>query len=182
MTANEQNRIRELIDRISRINAADDWSGEINPSQWTALSYLARANRFSRTPSQVADYMAATRGTVSQTLKALARKNLVRETRSDRDKRSISYTVTDSGAALVDEIETASRPTLKDTDTATLLAGLEDLVRTSLKQRGMRPFGICRTCRHHRKTGSGGYCTLLQETLTQPETGQICHEHALAES
>lgn len=182
MQTAKQNRIKELIDRIARINAADEWAEEINPTQWTALSYLARANRFSRSPSQVADFMTATRGTVSQTLKALAKKGLVTETRSDQDKRSISYSTTDRGDALVHRNSTLHHAvsSLGQDETSFLLSGLEDLMRKALKQRGLRAFGVCETCTHHRKTGTGGYCALLQESLSRPETKQICHEHAEA--
>lgn len=178
----KQNRIKELINRIARINAADEWAEEINPTQWTALSYLARANRFSRSPSQVADFMTATRGTVSQTLKALAKKGLISEVRSNQDKRSISYSVTNLGDALVHRDSTLHHAvsSLGTDETASLLTGLEDLVRNALKQRGLRAFGVCETCMHHRKSKTGGYCALLQESLSRPETKQICHEHAEA--
>ncbi|MEH6525594.1 MAG: MarR family transcriptional regulator [Sneathiella sp.] len=180
MSKLDQNRVKELIDRLARINSADEWAEDINPVQWTALSYLVRANRFSRSPSQVSDFMTATRGTVSQTLKALARKGLVKEVRSDQDKRSISYSVTKQGEALFQKISTieAAAPLLNDTDMSSLLSGLEMLVRTTLHQRGLRPFGICKTCVYHRKTAQGGFCELLDEPLSIPETTQICHEQS----
>jgi predicted transcriptional regulator len=59
-----------LIDRLERLTRAGEGLG-LNPAQWEALRFLARANRFSRSPAAVADYLASTRGTVSQTLIAL---------------------------------------------------------------------------------------------------------------
>jgi len=180
MPPTDRARIKDIIDRLGRITAAEEWNDEINPTQWTALSYLARANRFSRSPSQVSDYMAATRGTVSQTLKALARKGLVKEHRSDQDKRSISYSVTGQGLTLLEGetlIEDAASA-LSDRQRTALLDGLETLMRNALARRRSRPFGICRTCAHHRKAGDGGFCTLLGVPLSPAETGQICHEHA----
>ena len=94
MENKNQHRIRDLIERIARLNSADEWTDDLNPTQWSALSYLSQANQFSRSPSQVAEFMAATRGTVSQTLKALARKELIIEIRSQIDRRWISYDVT----------------------------------------------------------------------------------------
>lgn len=180
MPSTDHARIKDIIDRLGRIVAAEEWNDEINPTQWTALSYLARANRFSRSPSQVSDYMAATRGTVSQTLKALARKGLVEEHRSDQDKRSISYSVTGQGLTLLEGetlIEDAASA-MSDRQRTALLDGLETLMRTALARRRSRPFGVCRTCTHHRKVGDGGYCKLLSVPLSPVETGQICHEHA----
>lgn len=179
MNNGNRTRIKDLIDRLARINAADEWEADLNPTQWTALTYLARANRFSRSPSQVSDFMTATRGTVSQTLKALARKGLIEEIRSELDKRSISYTVTAKGAELAGRhsIIEAAVARLTDTDSTALENGLDTLLRQALKQRGLRPFGVCAACRHHQSKQNGGFCILLQEPLTCAETTQICHEY-----
>ncbi len=179
MTDDDQTRVRDLIDRIARLSAADEWSDDINPTQWVALSYLAKANRFSRAPSQVAEFMAATRGTVSQTLKALARKGLISEVRSAVDKRWISYSVTEDGIAVLNRktvIDEAASG-LDDRTVSRLADGLEALVRQALTSRGKRAFGICVSCRHHKKQESGGYCMLLDEQLTQSDGTRICHEH-----
>jgi len=179
MTKASRHHIRDLIERIARISAADEWSDDLNPSQWTALSYLARANRFSRAPSHVAEFMAATRGTVSQTLKALARKGLIEEMRSETDRRWISYSITETGT------ETLSRSMvindlydgLDQSVAGPLADGLEALLRNALKARDKRPFGLCKTCRHHKKKRTGGFCMLLNEELARDETFQICYEH-----
>lgn len=176
----EAQQIRDLIDRLTRLSAAEEWNGPLNPSQFAALSYLARANRFSRAPSHVADYLATTRGTASQTLKALARKNLIDETRSDADKRSIRYDVAQDGLDLLNVssgMDEIIDHLPKDTSTA-LATGLKALVSAMLLQRGNRSFGLCRTCKHHENLEKGGYCKLLEVGLSPVETGQICHEHA----
>jgi len=180
MENTDKRRVRELIDRLGRIIAADEWGEDINPTQWTALSYLAEANRFSRSPSQVAEFMSATRGTVSQTLKALARKGLIEEVRSETDKRSISYTITAKGRDLIQkrlESEDLSH-SADDRDLSELADRLEAFARDILRQRGLRPFGICETCTHNARTQDGWYCTLLREPLDGQEIKQLCHEHA----
>ncbi|MBO0335077.1 MarR family transcriptional regulator [Sneathiella sp. CAU 1612] len=179
---NDKRRIKELIERLDRITAADEWGDDINPTQWTALSYLSRANSFSRSPSHVADFMTTTRGTVSQTLKALARKGLITEIRSEHDKRSISYSITEKGEKLFKKESTIEEAALQlgGEEVSTLLAGLEALARTALKQRGYKSFGVCDTCSYHRKEAEGGYCNLLNLPLSPPQTKQICHEHTSA--
>lgn len=180
MAKGDQQRIRELIERLGRISAADEWANDVNPTQWTALSYLARANRFSRSPSHVADFMVATRGTVSQTLKSLARKGLIAEIRSEQDRRSISYSVTEKGAKLLERrsaIE-AAIGAIGDEMAISLLAGLETLARAALRERGYKRFGVCQTCIHHRSSPAGAYCQLLNLPLAPAETQQLCHEHA----
>lgn len=180
MKSHDHQRLRDVIDRLGRIVAADEWSDAVNPTQWTALSYLARANRFSRSPSQVADYMEATRGTVSQTLKALARKGLITEIRSEQDKRSISYSVTKEGLSVLDgsSLIAEAAASLPERERSALIAGLEALIHKALQKRGSRAFGVCETCTFHEKRDSGGYCRLLDEPLAPLETGQICHEHS----
>ncbi len=171
--------VRDLIDRLTRLNAAEEWNGPLNPSQFAALAYLARANRFSRAPSHVADFLATTRGTASQTLKALARKALIQEVRSETDKRSIRYDVTGDGTALLAAPSGLDKVigTLSPEITESLAYSLKALVLAMLHERGGRSFGICRTCRHHETSEDGGYCRLLQVPLARQEAGQICHEH-----
>ncbi|WP_298812499.1 MarR family transcriptional regulator [uncultured Roseibium sp.] len=176
----EAQQIRDLIDRLTRLSAAEEWNGPLNPSQFAALSYLARANRYSRAPSHVADYLATTRGTASQTLKALARKSLIDETRSDADKRSIRYDVAPDGLDLL-KVPSGLDEVINELPNETsfvLTAGLKALVNAMLLRRDNRSFGLCRTCKHHQGREKGGYCKLLEVELSPVETGQICHEHA----
>jgi DNA-binding MarR family transcriptional regulator len=177
---NNNKRIKEMIDRLGRINAADEWGEDINPTQRTALSYLARANRFSRSPSQVSDFMTATRGTVSQTLKVLARKGLIAEIRSEYDKRSISYSITEKGEALLQKTGTIENAVslLNDDESSLLLGGLETLMRNVLKQRNFKAFGVCETCKHHLRKSHGLVCDLLGEPLSPAEAKKICHEYS----
>jgi len=172
--------IRDLIDRLTRLAAAEEWNGPLNPSQFAALSYLARANRFSRAPSHVAEYLATTRGTASQTLKALARKDLIEETRSAADKRSIHYDPTPEGLSLLEDPSALEDiiGELPPELAASLAASLKALVLAMLHRRGGRSFGICYTCRHHEERKEGRYCRLLDVPLSPGDADKICHEHS----
>ncbi len=70
----------QLIERLDRLVRSGESGHGLNPAQWEALRYLARANRFSRNPAALADYLGSTRGTVSQTLIALEQKGHVART------------------------------------------------------------------------------------------------------
>jgi DNA-binding MarR family transcriptional regulator len=170
--------LRDLITRLARLNAAKTWGDDLNPAQVSALVYLSRANRFSRSPSHVAEYLGTTRGTMSQTLKALERKGYVSEARSETDKRSISYNLTPDGAqvatrsgALEDVIKA-----LPMQDKAMLEGTLSSALLSLVTKLGGRPFGICNTCRHHRQKDGDPYCGLLELVLAPEETTQICNE------
>ena len=170
----------DLVDRLFRLSAAGDLAEALNPTQRMALAYLALANRFSRCPSHVAEYMALTRGTASQTLKALVRKKLICAQRSPVDGRSISYKVTEQGALMMRRI-TVVEQVLQTMDTdfvRTFNAQLEIVLRQALLLYGKKPFGPCRSCQYHEKTGSGAHCGLLNEPLQAGEDQQIYQEFA----
>lgn len=177
----EDEEIAELMDRIARLHSARRRSAALPEAQVAALDYLARANRFSRSPSAVADYLAATRGTVSQTLIALARKGLVTEEPAPDDRRSRIYSLTPEGRA---EIGGAApgpdwdggQPGTK----ARLIAGLRAALAVMIRDAGGRSFGLCRTCRHHRPGRDGAFCALLGVALATAEADQICAEHQAA--
>jgi DNA-binding MarR family transcriptional regulator len=173
--------IRDLIDRLSRIYAAGQRSDELNPTQLAALFYLSRANEFSRAPSQVADYLAATRGTVSQTLKTLLRKGFIAEIASATDRRRITYDLTPLGEKMVSSFSGNEAIKTLDEPTASRIAdALKVLVRTLLRSRGDRSFGVCRTCRHHQTDADGARCALLEVRLRPGEMERICYEHEIA--
>lgn len=174
--------LRDLLDRLARIIASEAWSDDLNPTQHAALNYLACANRFSRSPSHVADYLCATRGTVSQTLKALARKGLVEEMKSETDRRSIEYRLTRQGETVAVSTSTLDDvvSSLPPSEVDKLTDGLSSLVRQTIAKQGGRSFGVCRTCVHHQKRGSQGWCALLDVDLDPEASSQICHEHKTA--
>ena len=171
-----------MIDRLSRLTAADDRTGDLNPAQAASLDYLGRANRFSRAPSHVADYLGATRGTVSQTLKALERKGLIQARSNPDDRRGLIYDLTPEGAQWADRIRAseAALETLDKPDRAALDRGLRAAMTSMLEVRGGRPFGICGLCRYHETDGAGRRCALLDVALAAPEAAQICHEQVPA--
>lgn len=181
MSEPDHTEIPDLLDRIARVTAAEDWSAALNPAQRSALAYLARTNVFSRSPSNVADFMCTTRGTASQTLKALAAKGYVEPTRSDADKRSISYDVTPTGRVALDSPSElgATLNDLPKKDAAALAKTLAQTARNLLGRRGFRSFGVCRTCKHHQHSADGRSCMLLEIALTETTADEICHEHSL---
>lgn len=171
-------RIRELINRLARLDTMQGWQGDLNPTQSAVLDYLTRANRFSRSPSQVADYLGTTRGTISQSLKSLGQKSYVVEKRSDADKRTISFELTAKGlaAAVAPNLMADAVSNMDETSSDALVASLEAILRPLLRENGGRPFGICNACDHFVVRENGGYCALLSEDLSPTDATQICHE------
>ena len=178
----EQEFVTHLIKRLARIDADDSWNDGVNPVQRMALEYLSRANRFSRKPSQVASFMGSTRGTISQTLKSLAAKGYIAEERSETDRRSISYTLTEQGRNAVTSsgLLGQSLAGLPATEILQLGTILRTVLDQALKQNDQRSFGVCSQCQHFTSRRPGGYCNLLGVSLSHSETEKICFEQVPA--
>jgi len=88
--------VAELVVQLGRIAHGYGYTEGLTPAQWSALRYLSRANRFSRTVSAFAEFHATTRGTASQTVKCLVARGYLSRTRSPRDGRSARLQVTDN--------------------------------------------------------------------------------------
>ena len=182
-------RLLELLERVGNLlrseeRAAGAVSG-LPPAQVQALAYLARANRYSDTPQAVAEYLGATKGTVSQTLLRLREKGYLLEKPDNTDARVLHLTPSAKGRRLLKTIqpheflEVALGQVHKSTS---LEKGLEDLLRGMQHARGGRAFGVCQGCRHHlakdRASGSGGtaQCGLTGENLKPAEARLLCRE------
>lgn len=179
--------LTELLRRLSRVLQNEGHAGGLNPVQQDALRYLARANRFSRTPSAVAAYLGSTKGTVSQTVRALTQKGLVEKQSDPENGRIVRLSLTASGKSMLDADQLSAIGACVDSLPAPQRRAAEGALETLLSQvlaaRGGRPFGVCRTCRHFRE-GDGdrvsATCGLLSVPLSTEDSGMICAEHAPA--
>jgi DNA-binding MarR family transcriptional regulator len=177
--------VAHLIDRLDRLARSGEAVGELNPAQWEALRFVARANRFSRTPAALAEYLGSTRGTVSQTLIALEQKGHVTREPSPRDRRSVMLELTAMGSqalkhdpilALAADLENAAPHQLEAT-----VEVLRGALHAMITRNGGRAFGACYACRHFRKGGGSGrsaphHCALLDEPLSDTDSRAICVE------
>ena len=182
MESSPENSLSDRIERLGRLAASDARSGGLNATQVAALRYLAQANRFSRSPSQVSDYLAATRGTVSQTLKALQQKGLAVEKASAADKRSISYDLTPAGEAAAKAAPglDAALNSLTPDERRRISDALNLVLETLVAANDGKRFGQCFTCRFHRRQDTGGYCDLLNVPLLPEDGEKICAEQQSA--
>ncbi len=174
-----------LIDRLERLARSDEQVGDLNPAQWEALRYLARANRFSRTPAALADYLASTRGTVSRTLASLEAKGYVTRADNLRDGRSVEFVLSADGERtlkrdplrrLAKDVEHAA-----GADVVALRDALRQTLHTAITRNRGRAFGVCRTCHHFRahvrpSTRTPHHCALLDEPLSEGDSLAICAE------
>lgn len=176
-----------IVERLARLMRSAEHEVGLNPAQWEALRYLARCNRFSNAPSALAEYLAATKGTISQTVNALQRKGLVEKAKRPNERRSVALSLTEAGWKILDEdpwIRLAQHEASLDKQTRDhMRIGLRVLLRTILSHNHIGTFGLCVTCRHFRsgETGEGGgadyRCQLLDCDLSQDDAQRICVHH-----
>jgi len=181
----------ELLDRLARVARGAQFCAGLNPAQWEALRYLARANKYSRSPGALADYLGATPGTVSQTLIVLETKGYVRRARDLSDRRSVNLALTEAGqAVLLQDPLTALGACVVglNGDERAALSRAVDQVLTSLQSaRSVCGFGLCRDCSHLRPgegnvagqgnpadSGHSCRCGVTGEGLAVDELKQIC--------
>jgi len=172
--------IADLVLQLGRAAYADCAADGLTQAQWIALRFFSRANRFSRTISGFADFHATTRGTASQTVKALVKRGYLERTRSEKDARSVRFDLT--GVALrkirqdpLAAVENAAG-SLHEAERSRLTAALRAMLVDLDNRRRQPAAGVCRLCGHLDRGGDGqnARCLLMQEPLVDTEFEQLC--------
>ena len=173
------------FERFSRILQNDSHTGGLKPTQWEALRFLGRANRFSRNPGSVTSYLGLTKGTVSQTLNSLTAKGLITKTINKVDKRAVVLSLTKKGQKLLadDPIRLIEKSIQKlpPEDRDAVSTGVEKLIGLMLKERMSKPFGLCNSCQHfarNHESGKPHFCQLLKQPLCDEDRTKICVEQS----
>jgi DNA-binding MarR family transcriptional regulator len=180
----ESDTIATLVDRLSRIAHSLQFSEGLNPAQWNALRFLARANKYSTSPGVLADFLGCTKGTISQTLIALESKGLVARIRCDQDRRKVLLGLTEAGKAILENdplrrIERASAA-IPLTERAGMVAAMTRMVDDLCPSHSGSRFGKCGECCHLDCSGGtegcdgAQKCGLTGDTLNDEELQKIC--------
>ena len=179
-----QRSVAELVEQLGRHACSEAFGAGLNPAQWSALRYFERANRFSRTVSAFARYHGTTRGTASQTVRALVAKGYLRRSPAEHDQRSFRLDLTERArqrlaADPLDAFVTAAA-TLPREQCATLARGLRKMLD---HVQGEPAFGVCTSCRHLREVdgaspaGCAHRCLFKDALLHDDELGRICIDY-----
>lgn len=149
------------------------------------LLYLSLCNRYSNTPIAVTEYLNATKGTVSQSLKVLENKGYLTKQPDANDKRVVHLNLTTKGEKIVQQVI----PPLSFIETIEGLTSQQaqeiqqnlTLLLTSLQQANkLRSFGVCQTCQFFLREENGFRCGLTKEALSKDDSSRICREHELS--
>ncbi|MDJ0948709.1 MAG: MarR family transcriptional regulator [Alphaproteobacteria bacterium] len=175
--------LSELISRLGRAVQCVQFTHGLNPAQWEALRYIARANRYSRTPSALAEYLGTTKGTASQTVKALEAKGYLERRQTAADRRVSRLELTDAGSKLLalDPLRRVEASLAHlELDVQDTLQQITDLFTGMQSACGMQAFGVCQCCARFEEGLSGSAtegphrCGLTGEALSEADSARIC--------
>jgi len=173
-------RLSNLIRNEARLSGMDYG---LQPIQLEALHFLNNCNRYSDSPVGVTEYLGLTKGTVSQTLKVLHSKGLIKKIPDKKDKRTTHLKLTRAGEKLLEKAVPAALLSnayeqLPAEEKTQLINNLKGLLTTIQQSNTMKSFGVCHTCRFNRKVNIEQYfCELTQEALSIKDIQLICREH-----
>lgn len=181
-------RLHSLLASIARALQSEQRQAAVAagllPVQWAILAYLRDANRYSNTPQALAEYLAMTKGTVSQSLKLLEAHSWITRSCDETDRRVVRLALTRAGRERIDETAEnewrAASEALPAADRKAAEAALDRLLSRWQQSRGGRTFGVCRTCRHFQAGRTEHRCGLTGEALSERDSTRICREHAMA--
>lgn len=173
-----------LLERVARLTQNLGNAEGLNSVQWETLRYFDRANKFSRSPTGLTDYLGVTKGTVSQTINAVERKGLVKKVGVPGNARSIRIELSAKGKKLLAKNPlsalTEDLDGLSPNEIQRLNNSLRHVIERSIARRGGSAFGVCKTCRHFEvdhRDGDPHRCKLLEVPLKESDSVLICREH-----
>lgn len=178
--------VHDLIERLGNLVRAEVRAVchefGVRPVQLEALGFLTQCNRYSDTPQAVAEFLGLTKGTVSQTLKVLEQKGLLRKHGDSRDRRVVHLEPTARGRSLVEHAVPAASLSrgvdkLPNSARQSTVDALRLLLRSVQKANGLRTFAPCHTCHFNRKREDDYFCELTREPLAKQDIVLLCREH-----
>ncbi|MEO6610509.1 MAG: MarR family transcriptional regulator [Aestuariivirga sp.] len=177
-------RLREQLERLSRLIRQQGFEDGLNPAQWEALRYISRANRFSNSPGALAQYLGSTKGTVSQTILSLEKKGLLEKLQSAADARVVLLALTSAGTEMLakDPLSSLSADIgeLSGKTARRLAKGIVEILQGQIKRQQQSEFGGCLDCRHWRdRSGEDqfSHCMLFDAQLAKDELAKLCLYH-----
>jgi DNA-binding MarR family transcriptional regulator len=183
MSLPEVNDVLERLCNLLRMETrAFGLKHGLQPVQLEALAFLTQCNRYSDTPQAVGEYLGLTKGTVSQSLKVLEQKGLLRKQPDKQDKRMVHLTPTVKGRNLVRTAiaDKNLAPSLAKTNALKideLTSVLQSTLREMQQVNKRKAFAACHTCRFNEHEEKGYVCGLTHETLSAQDIQLICREH-----
>ena len=119
---------------------------------------------------------------MSQTLKVLETRGLLRKLPDANDRRVVHLKVTPAGRRLVSKVVPArfleeALQFVPEGDWDRLAQGLAELLRAAQQANQGKSFAACKTCRFNERVNGAFRCGLTGEALAESDVELICREH-----
>lgn len=182
--------IFKIIERISNLLRSEERKKYaaigLQPVHIQVLEYLSACNRFSDTPAAVAEYLGITKGTISQSIQVLERKDYLEKTQDTNDGRVVHLSLSAQGIQLLDEIRpmdvfAQAQEAVSSKAFSTIEAALNSVLIELQKANNAKSFGVCQSCVNFIEVDNHYLCNLTQLPLSQLDAKKICREHVLAD-
>lgn len=189
-------KLGHLLNRLTTAMRADKWDATtalgLNPTQGQILMLLYRRQSALRL-SEIADELAVSSPTVSDSVATLVEKEYVQKKRAADDARALAVTLTPKGRKRVSKIEESGDAVLVAVnalgpdDQVQLYRSLIRIVK-ELQGNGRIPVGrMCVTCRYfvpnrHKNANRPHHCSLVDAAFGDKTLRSDCPEHEEASS
>lgn len=184
-----ENKIVVALERISEAFRVLLWKegkeNSLSPIQIQILIFLLFHSQEKCKVTYLADEFNMTKATISDSVKVLLQKDLIKKTEDASDTRSYTITLTPEGKEVAEKASSFANAIAKPLDKLTaeqktiMLNGLLHLIHDLNKAGIITVQRMCLTCTRYSFKNGIHYCSLLQSELSNEELKVDCPEHEL---
>jgi DNA-binding MarR family transcriptional regulator len=188
-----ESRIIASLERVSQAFRVLLWNESkehsLSPIQVQVLIFLLHHSEEKRKVSYLAEEFSMTKATISDTIKTLEQKALIKKEYEEHDTRSYIIHLTKKGKEIAEQTSSFAKQIqipvdkLHSTDKENLLLSLLDIIHHLNKSGIITIQRMCFTCHFYKanKNGQKHFCSLLNTKLADSELRIDCPEHNLRE-
>ena len=186
-----ESKIVASLERISQVFRVLLWNESkehsLSPIQIQVLIFLLHHSDEKRKVTYLADEFNMTKATISDTIKTLEQKGLIKKEYEPQDSRSYIIQLRPAGKAMAEQTSMFTEQLqvpidkLQSADKENLLLSLFNIIQ-HLNQTGVITIQrMCVTCAHYKKPDNGEphFCKLLNQNLATKDLRIDCPEHLL---
>ena len=186
-----ESKIVASLERVSQAFRVLLWNESkefsLSPIQVQVLIFLLHHSDQKRKVSYLADEFNMTKATISDTIKTLEQKLLIKKAYEQHDTRSYIISLTKKGSDIAEQTSLFAKQIqipidkLQSTDKENLLLSLFDIIHHLNKSGIITIQRMCFTCHFYKsdKKGKEHFCRLLNTKLANTELRIDCAEHSL---
>ena len=158
----------------------------LSPIQIQLLIFVAHHEQKLCNVSHLAQEFNLTKPTISDAIRVLAKKGLIKKEASAVDKRAYSILLSEEGKKIVGQTEGFAHSIYEGVESMegkaqeSLFAQISDLIQKLNQQGVLNVQRNCQSCKFYSKKGEGHYCNLLKLELADTDLRIDCAEHELA--